>query len=212
MTEDMELSTTVSPIHIDEQVESVFYQRTFNLGNYENEKIGVVVKTQPGQTYEQVLSAAMDAVMKDHKEYDELREKIEEKRRKLWETEARESELKREIERLTEEKAALQAAVDGAKIEHPEIVQAIADAALKVGDRVALVGTLIQIDPEDKRAMYYVEWDGNGRVAQAWCSEKTPLKRITGAPAPESSADRDYDPEDEDYDFEDDDEDEEIDF
>lgn len=204
MTEEMEVEIT--PADIDGQLQSVFYQRTFNLGNYENEKIGVVVKALQGQTYEALLNAAKDAVMKDHEEYDDLREKYAEANRRLWDIQGKVSELKRQVKRLEEEKAKLAAYIEGVKVDHPEVVQAIADAELKVGDRVAMVGTLTQIDPDDKKAAYYVTWDSRGGQ---WVSDNA-LFRVNGIPEPEET-EAEY-PEDDDYDFEDEDEEDDQEF
>lgn len=210
MTEEMEISSDVSPVDINGQLQSVFYQRTFNLGNYENEKIGVVVKSQEGQTYEQVLAAATTAVMKDHQDFDNLRERIAETGRRLWDMEAKTAEIKREIERLTTEKAKLEAAIQGMKVDHPEVVEAVEAATLKVGDRVAMVGTLVQIDPDDRFATYLVEWDNNSRLGSSWLNDGN-LVRVTGIDAPETVEASDEEDDDdilEDEDFDDEDEDE----
>ena len=87
-------------IDIDGQVTTVHYSRVFNLGNYENEKIGITANVIPGQAVQDVIAACAVKVAEKHEERQTLQGQIRDIRCRI-------GELIRDIDNLTRRKSDL---------------------------------------------------------------------------------------------------------
>lgn len=114
------LSDTVSKVEIDidKQTTLVHYSHLFNLGNYENEKVGITVEVIKGQVVQDVIAAAEAEVNKQHESYQDIRSKVEAANDRLRRIE---HDIFERGQRLGEIKLAIAQAEE----EHPEIVKSI---------------------------------------------------------------------------------------
>jgi hypothetical protein len=80
------------------KITSVIYQRLWNLGNYENEKIGASAQVAEGQEPTEVLNDLKVWVGKTGREYEDISEKVDQLRRRKRELGWSISGLKRECE------------------------------------------------------------------------------------------------------------------
>lgn len=96
--EDVSQATAHVAIDVDKQTTVVHYSRLFNLGNYENEKIGITLDVIPGQAVQDVIKAAEAEVKKQHEEYRDFMDKIREAKERLWQVQdaVREAEVYKE--------------------------------------------------------------------------------------------------------------------
>jgi hypothetical protein len=164
--DDVSQATATVAIDVDKQTTSVHYTRLFNLGNYENEKIGITVQVLEGQAVQDVIAAAELEVGKQHQEHQEhqgIQEKIAEAREKLWRLERKTSEMERSIKDLEQQRADLETAVKELAEANPQAVEKLATTAFKVGDWVTFRkwgrGKVTMVDARDKEAMYFVEFE-----------------------------------------------------
>jgi predicted RNase H-like nuclease (RuvC/YqgF family) len=114
--EDVSQATATVGIDVDKQTTSVHYTRLFNLGNYENEKIGITVQVLEGQAVQDVIAAAEAEVGKQHQDHQGIREKIAEARQTLW-------EMERKVRELERKKADLETAIQELAEANPEAVK-----------------------------------------------------------------------------------------
>lgn len=116
--EDISQATARVAVDVDKQTTSVHYTRLFNLGNYENEKIGITIEVLPGQAVQDVIEAAEVEVGKKHEEHEGILNKIQESRERLW-------DLNRKIGEAVEYKEQLEAAIKALEEANPEAVKKV---------------------------------------------------------------------------------------
>jgi hypothetical protein len=118
VTDISEPNASIS-IDVDKQTTLVHFSHFFNLGNYENEKIGITLQVIPGQAVQDVIKAAEAAVNQQYEDYQSIRDNVSRAREKLWQLEC-------QIRGLEEQKAALGAAIESPQNNHPEAAAAVA--------------------------------------------------------------------------------------
>lgn len=106
--DDVSQATAHVAIDVDKQTTLVHYTRLFNLGNYENEKIGVTLEVLPGQAVQDVIAAAEAEVGKQHDDHNSIRAQIQDAHERLWHIQADIREAEDYKERLLAEVKALE--------------------------------------------------------------------------------------------------------
>jgi hypothetical protein len=97
-------------------ITTVTYERLYNLGNYENERLVAQVAVGPDEDVHSAFFFAKSAVEEQHARLTVEREEAEQRKREEWEAEQRRRREEREAQRLA---AATPATTQGATDEPP---------------------------------------------------------------------------------------------